>query len=142
MNFLHPTQMCSPAKRFVLFSTDFIHEMALADGGLMGLYVTDCNYLAQPADALNRSNDAKDLRDRSEKYTASLQKLLNEVKGMFLSKRTDNSAWSFRLSPTPFYALIAKAATPQQAETMAKEHLLNEKEFRGGVGTAFHSLQR
>jgi hypothetical protein len=75
--------------------------------------------------------DAKELRERSAKYSASLQKLWHEEKGMFLNRRTDNGEWSFRLSPTLFYPLIAKAATPQQAERMVKEHLLNKEEFWG-----------
>ena len=120
----------SPMYEGVPFDT-VRHQMALADVGLMSLYVADCNYLALLADVLNKSADAKELRDRSAKYTASLQKLWNEEKGMFLNKRTDNGEWSFRLSPTLFYPLIGKAATPQQAERMVREHLLNEKEFWG-----------
>jgi hypothetical protein len=120
----------SPMYEGVPFDT-IRHQLALADVGLMGLYIADCNYLAQLADALNKAADAKELRARAATYTASLQKLWNEEKGMFLNKRTDNGEWSYRLSPTLFYPLIAKAATPRQAERMIKEHLLNEQEFWG-----------
>jgi glycogen debranching enzyme len=120
----------SPMYEGVPFDT-VRHQMALADVGLMGLYIADCNYLALLADALNQTADAKELRDRSTRYSASLQKLWNEEKGMFLNKRTDNGEWSYRLSPTLFYPLIAKVATPRQAERMVKEHLLNEQEFWG-----------
>ncbi|HZF64152.1 MAG TPA: trehalase family glycosidase [Chitinophagaceae bacterium] len=120
----------SPMYEGVPFDT-VRHQMPLADVGLMGLYIADCNYLALLADVMHRSADAKELRERAAKYSASLQKLWHEEKGMFLNRRTDNGEWSFRLSPTLFYPLIAKAATPQQAERMVKEHLLNEKEFWG-----------
>jgi neutral trehalase len=97
----------------------------------MGLYIADCNYLAQLAEALNKPADVKELRARAAAYTASLQKLWHEEKGLFLNKRTDNGEWSFRLSPTLFYPLLAKVATPQQAQRMVTEHLLNEQEFWG-----------
>jgi neutral trehalase len=105
--------------------------MALADVGLMSLYIADCNYLAAMADVLNKAADAKELRSRAAHYNESLQQLWNEERGMFLNKRTDNGQWSFRLTPTLFYPLLAKAATQQQAERMVKDHLLNEKEFWG-----------
>ncbi len=36
-----------------------------------------------------------------------------------------------RLSPTNFYPLLAKAATPEQAKTMVEKHLMNPNEFWG-----------
>ena len=51
--------------------------------------------------------------------------------GIFLNKDLHTGQFSSRLSPTNFYPLLAKAATPQQAEVMIKNHLLNPKEFWG-----------
>lgn len=107
------------------------HQMQLADVGLMSLYSADCNYLALLAEILNKKNDANELKGRAAKYNSSLQTLWNDEKGMFLNKRTDTHEWSYRLSPTLFYPLLAKAATVTQAERMVKEHLLNENEFWG-----------
>ena len=106
-------------------------KMELADVGLMSLYIADCKYLAEIAKVLQKTADVNELSNRSAYYTASLQKLWNDSLGIFLNKRTDNHHWSYRLSPTLFYPLIAKVATGQQAERMIKEHLLNKQEFWG-----------
>jgi glycogen debranching enzyme len=50
---------------------------------------------------------------------------------MFLNKNLDTGDFSTRLSPTNFYPLLAKAATPRQAARMVNEHLLNPQEFWG-----------
>jgi hypothetical protein len=39
--------------------------------------------------------------------------------------------FSRRLSPTNFYPLLARAATPAQAQAMIQKHLLNPQEFWG-----------
>ena len=51
--------------------------------------------------------------------------------GMFLNKDLHTGQSSLRLSPTNFYPLLAKAATPEQARRMINEHLLNSAEFWG-----------
>ena len=50
---------------------------------------------------------------------------------MFLNKNLVAGTLNPRLSPTNFYPLLAKAATPDQAARMVKEHLLNPAEFWG-----------
>ncbi len=107
------------------------HQMHLADVGLMSLYVADCDALAEIADALERSMEAKELRDRAEHYRAALRTLWDEKTGIFLNKDLDTGKFSARISPTNFYPLLAKAATPEQADRMVKEHLLNPAEFWG-----------
>ena len=107
------------------------NQMALADVGLMSLYVADCKALAELATILNRTADAQELRQRAATFSTTLQSLWHEEKGIFLNKRTDTGAWNERLSPTLFYPLIAQAATPQQAKRMIDEHLLNLNEFWG-----------
>ena len=107
------------------------NKMHLADVGLMGLYVADCNALAQVADILGKNREAQELRDRSERYGAKLQTLWDDKMGMFLNKNLDTGVLSMRLSPTNFYPLVGGTATPHQADRMIREHLLNPQEFWG-----------
>ncbi len=107
------------------------HQLAFADVGLMGMYIADCDALAQIADILGKSADAKQLRNRAAKYRASLETLWDEKTGMFLNKDLRTGQFSDRLSPTNFYPMLARAATPEQARRMVDEHLLNPKEFWG-----------
>ena len=107
------------------------HRMLLADVGLMSLYIADCDALAEIAAELGKSSETSELRARSATYRAALRTLWDERTGMFLNKNLVTGALSPRLSPTNFYALLAKAATPEQAARMVREHLLNQTEFWG-----------
>jgi neutral trehalase len=95
------------------------------------MYIADCDALATIADILNKQTEAKSLRERSSRYRNKLQSLWDERTGMFLNKNLHTGQCSVRLSPTNFYPLLARVATPAQAERMIKEHLLNSKEFWG-----------
>ena len=57
-------------------------------------------------------------------------KLWNEKDGIYENRFWDGR-FSQRLSPTNFYPMFAGIATPEQAERMVKEHLLNPQEFWG-----------
>jgi neutral trehalase len=105
--------------------------MELADVGLMSMYIMDCNSLAEIAGILGQTKDADELKSRKEFYTAKLQTLWDEKKGIFLNKRIDNGEKNYRLSPTNFYPLLSKACTQQQAERMINEHYFNKEEFNG-----------
>ena len=107
------------------------HLLEIADVGLMSLYITDCDALAQIADALGKTGEARELRDRSGRYRASLATLWSEQDGIFLNKDLRTGQFSRRVSPTNFYPLLARAATPAQAQTMIQKHLLNPNEFWG-----------
>ncbi|MEM7659444.1 MAG: trehalase family glycosidase [Bacteroidota bacterium] len=107
------------------------HVMLQADAGLMGLYIADCEALAEMAEILNRVEEAEELRVRAETYRTSLQRLWNEETGLFLNKRLDTEEWNPSISPTNFYPLLGKAASPQQAKRMVQEHLMNPEEFWG-----------
>jgi putative isomerase len=107
------------------------HTFELADVGLLSLYIADCNALAEIADALEKTTDAAELKQRVSYYTKQLKTLWNEKAGIFLNKRLDTMASSYRLSPTNFYPLLAKACTQQQAERIIKEHYFNPDEFYG-----------
>ncbi len=107
------------------------HVLEFADVGLMSMYIADCDALAEIADALNRTADAKELRDRSAHYRAKLATLWDERAGIFLNKDLYTGHVSMRLSPTNFYPMLAHAATPEQARTMVEKHLINTREFWG-----------
>jgi neutral trehalase len=102
-----------------------------ADVGLMSMYIADCDALAEIADSLQKSSEAKELRDRSARYGAKLATMWNEQAGMFLNKNLHTGENSTRLSPTNFYPMLAHAATAEQAKTMVRKHLLNTNEFWG-----------
>jgi neutral trehalase len=95
------------------------------------LYVADCEALAEIAAALNETAAARELRERAKFYRASLASMWNEKSGMFLNKDLHTGELSLRTSPTNFYPLLARAASPQQAERMIRDHLLNPQEFWG-----------
>ncbi len=107
------------------------HVLEFADVGLMGMYVADCDALAEIADAIGKSAEAKELRDRGAGYRTKLQTLWDDRAGIFLNKDLHTGQSSPRLSPTNFYPMLAKAATPAQARTMVEKHLTNPKEFWG-----------
>ena len=107
------------------------HLLEYADVGMTSLYIADCDALAQIADALGKQSEAKELRDRAERYRAKLRTLWDEKAGMFLNRDLHSGKLNTRLSPTNFYPMLAKAATPGQAKEMVEKHLLNPKEFWG-----------
>jgi hypothetical protein len=107
------------------------HVVELADVGLMSMYVADCDALAKIAEALGKAAEAKELTERGERYRAKLKTMWDEKAGMFVNVNLHTGEKSARLSPTNFYPLLAKAATPEQAARMVKEHLLNPDEFWG-----------
>lgn len=119
----------SPMYDGVKFDTT-IHMLLLGDVGLMGLYVGDCEALADIASVLGRSEE-KELRERAEYYRNNIKTMWDDDFGLFLNKRMDTGELSKRISPTCFYALIAKAATQEQAERMMNEHFYNPDEFWG-----------
>jgi hypothetical protein len=107
------------------------HLLEYADVGLISMYIADCDALAKIADTLTKQEDARELRDRAARFRQKLASLWSEEHGIFLNKDLRTGQFSKRLSPTNFYRLLAHAATPQQAERMVKEHLLNPREFWG-----------
>jgi hypothetical protein len=106
-------------------------HMLLADTGLMGLYVADCDALTEIATELGKSTEAKELATRAAHYRTGLSNLWDEKTGIFLNKNLVTGEFSTRLSPTNFYPLLAKAATAEQAKRMVREHLENPAEFGG-----------
>jgi putative isomerase len=107
------------------------HLLEYADVGMTSLYIADCDALAQIAETLNRTDDAKELKERSVRYRAKLATLWDPQAGIFLNKDLHTGRFNTRLSPTNFYPMLAHAATAEQARTMIDKHLLNPDEFWG-----------
>jgi putative isomerase len=107
------------------------HVLEYGDVGLMSLYIADCDALARIADALGKPAESKELQDRAARYRAKLATMWDEQAGIFLNLDLHTGRKNTRLSPTNFYPLLAKAATPGQANTMIQRHLLNKDEFWG-----------
>jgi putative isomerase len=105
--------------------------LELADVGLMGLYLGDCEALSGIADALGRTSEAAEVRARAKGYSAKLVELWDDEFGLFLNRRTDTGDFSRRISPTNFYPMLGRVPTQAQAERMANEHMLNPDEFWG-----------
>jgi len=108
------------------------HLLQLWDAGLNGLYVADCEALAEVAEALGRADEALELRARGARYSQAMQeRLWDEERGIFLNRRCDTGAFSYRIAPTSFYPLLGGTATPEQAQRMVAEHFYNPTEFWG-----------
>ncbi|MGO9492469.1 MAG: MGH1-like glycoside hydrolase domain-containing protein [Terracidiphilus sp.] len=107
------------------------HQMELADTGLMGMYAADANALAEMADILGRTDDAKWLRMSAQKYSAKLATLWDPKAHIFLDKDLHTGKSDPRLAPTSFYPMLSKTATPEQVDEMLNQHLLNPDEFWG-----------
>jgi putative isomerase len=108
-----------------------LHVLEYADVGLMSLYIADCDALAQIATILNQTAAKTELEERSSRFREKLASLWSDKEGIFLNKDLHTGQFSTRLSPTNFYPLLARAATPDQAHTMVVKHLLNPAEFWG-----------
>ena len=107
------------------------HRMLLADVGLMSLFIADCRSLSEIAAILGKTDEAKELTERAEKYAKKLQTLWDDQFGLYLNKDLVTGKFSYRLSPTLFYPLIAKVPNQDQASRMIKEHFYNANEFWG-----------
>ena len=107
------------------------YTMNLDDVGLNSLYALDAECLAKLAAILGKENDRRKFATEYERMSELVrEKLWNGQDGIYENRFWDGR-FSPRLSPTNFYPLFAGIATPQQAERMVKEHLLNPREFWG-----------
>jgi len=107
------------------------YTMDLNDVGLNSLYALDAESLAVLAAILGKDDDRQTFqRDYERMKQLVRDKLWNETDGIY-ENRFWNGQFSKHLSPTNFYPMLAGIATPEQAQRMVKEHLLNPREFWG-----------
>jgi putative isomerase len=105
--------------------------MLLQDAGLNGMYVADCEALADMARVLGKAQEERELRDRAAVYRKELARLWDEPTGIYLNRLVQTGEFTHRLSPISFYPLLARAATQAQAERVIREHFYNPDEFWG-----------
>jgi putative isomerase len=107
------------------------HMIMLADVGLTGLYIMDCEALGEIARELGREAEQKELLERAECIKAGLNTLWDPETGFFQNKRTDTGMFYKRIAPTNFYALLSDQVTTEQADRIISEHFYNPSEFWG-----------
>lgn len=105
--------------------------LELASVGLMSLYIADCKALAGLAEILDKPEDSRELKDRADKYSASLGKLWDEENGIYRDLDLTSGEFSSHLAPTSFYPLIADVPSQEQAERMIDGFFMNPDEFYG-----------
>jgi hypothetical protein len=105
--------------------------MPLYDVGLMGEYISDCKRLAKIAAVLGYPNDQTELLDRAAYYQAHMPTLWNNSAGMFMNQSSTSGQFNTNVSPTCFYAMLAGAATPAEANTMMNSYFYNTSKFWG-----------
>lgn len=107
------------------------YTMDLDDVGLNSLYALDAESLAALAAQLGKEDDRQAFMADYEKTKRLVrEKLWNDSDGTY-ENRFWTGEFSKRLSPSNFYPMLAGIATPEQAERMVREHLLNPREFWG-----------
>jgi hypothetical protein len=104
--------------------------MELADVGLTGLYILDCECLSGLAGLIGRKEEAE-LRERAEVSKQGLEEMWDEEFGLYCNKRTDTGEFSRRISATNFYSLFSDRVSKERTERMMREHFYNPEEFFG-----------
>jgi Trehalase len=111
------------------------------DVGMTAMFVQEAYALAKLAAIIGRPQSLiAMLQQRGDEMARKIRThLWDEEQGVFVNRYTTagqntNSSsavgsFSARVSPTSFYALLADAATDEQAERMTKEWLLNASRF-------------
>ena len=105
--------------------------LKLADVGLMGLFIKDCNCLAEMARELGREEDLSVLARRKEKVEKALSTMYSPEDGMFLNIDLRDHSFSRRVSPTNFYSLYSSVVTQEQKAAMLEKWFYNPEKFWG-----------
>ncbi|MCL2742006.1 MAG: hypothetical protein FWE70_07895, partial [Oscillospiraceae bacterium] len=119
----------SPMYDGVLFDPES-SMMLLADVGLTGLYVMDCEALAELARAIGRP-ESGELAERAELAKDGLEMLWDEGSGMYLNRRVDTGEPSRRISPTNLYSFFSDRVTDGRARRMMDGYFYDESKFFG-----------
>lgn len=106
------------------------NTLELQDVGLSSLYIADCKALAEMAGVLGRKKEQRELKLRARRMAKKMAALWHPGTGLYLNRRTDSGEFSFRLSPTLFYPLLAGVPSQKRAGIMLK-HFFDPNEFYG-----------
>ena len=99
------------------------------DVGMASMVAMSDGALAELAEIVGRSDDARMLRKRSADDRAAIDAHLWNAPLSTYSNRFSNGTFSTRISPTSFYPMLAGAATPERAATLMSRWLLNASRF-------------
>jgi putative isomerase len=104
----------------------------MEDVGLNSLLVWEAEHLARIARELGGlDGDAAALGDRREALAALVREhLWDDGRGIF-ANRLWSGPFARSVAPTSFYPMTAGVATPEQAQRMVREHLLDASRFGG-----------
>jgi putative isomerase len=103
--------------------------MKLWDASLNGLYVMDCKALADIAEALGKTNDAKELLERAGKYAKNIHQLWDKEAGFFKNKNWETNKFPDFTAINGFLALLSGTLSDKQLESVISDYLLNPDEF-------------
>ncbi len=110
------------------------HLLEIADVGLMSLYIADCDALAQIADALGKSAEARELRDRSSPLPCQPQHSLERAGRHFSQQRSAHRPFQ---PPSVAHQLLSAAGARRHAGTGADhdpEAPAQSRRILGAVG--------
>ena len=100
------------------------------DASLNGLYVMDCNALADIAEVLGKKDDARELRNKANRYAENIQKLWDDEASFFKNKHWETGEFPDFKAINGFLPLLSGKATDQQLEKIINDNLLNPEEFK------------
>ena len=100
------------------------------DASLNGLYVMDCNALADIAEELGKTKDAKEIRARAKKYAGNIQRLWDEDAGFFKNKNWETGEFPDFKAINGFLPLLSGELSDEQLVTVINDNLLHPDEFK------------
>lgn len=102
-----------------------------SDVGLNALHGADARCLAEMAELLGRSDDARRYRAEADAVAARIEsRLWNDAIGLWLNRGWDG-AWNERASPCCFYPLLLPGVDPARARRAIADHLEAPRRFGG-----------
>lgn len=105
-----------------------VGQMELYDVGFASMFVSEAECLASLADLLNRT-DGNKLRKRADSQRDLISAQLWDDKGGIFTNKFWNGSFYRRISPTSFYAMMAGAASREQATMMVENWLHSPDHF-------------
>lgn len=102
--------------------------MELYDVGMSAMFVQEASALATLADVIGRP-EGDMLRMRAKRMRELIRAHLWDQQQGIYANRFPNGTFSDRITPTSFYAMLADAASDEQAQRMVREWLLNSSRF-------------
>ena len=107
------------------------HTMEQDDVGLSSLWALDGWALAEIAHILGRSQEEQKYRQDFHDMGARVNELMwSEADGMYFNRSWDGT-FNKRISTTNFHPLLAGIASPERAQRMVQQYLLNTQKFWG-----------